>query len=164
MTGTFDRLSDLEWKLFTDLFPPEPLKRGHGMPHTPFRNVVNTLLYVLITVCRWCDLPRGPQWASKSAAHRWLQRWHTDGTLAGKAKASSSTASRTPLACHWPRAPRLPMGTSGPRASRCWIPSTSARANRVDRANDSRCWRPIKVRRQRPAPVPPHTLDPSPDA
>jgi transposase len=51
------------------------------MPHTPFRQVVNTLLYVLITGCRWCDRPRGRQWASKSAAHRWLQRWQVDGTL-----------------------------------------------------------------------------------
>jgi transposase len=43
---------------------------------------VNTLLYVLITGCRWCNLPQGVQWASKSAAHRWLQRWQVDGTLA----------------------------------------------------------------------------------
>jgi integrase len=48
----------------------------------PFRQVVNTLLYVLITGRRWCDLPRRPPWASKSAAHRWLQRWQADGTLA----------------------------------------------------------------------------------
>ena len=82
MAGTFEGLTDLEWKLFADLLPLEPLKRGRGMPHTPFRQVVNTLLYVLITGCRWCDLPRGPQWASKSAAHRWLQRWQADGTLA----------------------------------------------------------------------------------
>ncbi len=82
MAGTFDGLSDLEWKLLADLFPSELIKRGRGMPHTPFRKVVNTLLYVLITGCRWCDLPRGPQWASKSAAHRWLQRWQLDGTLA----------------------------------------------------------------------------------
>src|SRR5918998_2183544 len=81
MAGTFEGLSDLEWKLFADVFPMPP-KRSRGMPHTPFRQVVNTLLYVLITGCRWCDLPRGPQWASKSAAHRWLQRWHADGTLA----------------------------------------------------------------------------------
>jgi transposase len=54
------------------------------MPHTPFRIVVNTLLYVLITGCRWCDLPRGPQWASKSAAHGWLQRWQDEGTLAAR--------------------------------------------------------------------------------
>ena len=52
------------------------------MPHPPFRQVVNTLLYVLMTGCRWCDLPRGPQWASKRAAHRWLPRWQADGTLA----------------------------------------------------------------------------------
>jgi transposase len=70
MAGTFEGLSDLEWKLFADLLPPAPTKRGRGMPHTPLRNVVNTLCYVLITGCRWCDLRRGPQWASKSAAHR----------------------------------------------------------------------------------------------
>ena len=81
MAGRFDGLRDLEWQLFADIFPPSPPRRGRGMPHTPFRKVVNTLLYVLITGCRWCDLPRGPQWASKSAAHRWLQRWQTDGTL-----------------------------------------------------------------------------------
>jgi transposase len=82
MAGRFEGLSDLEWHLFADLFPPAPMKRGRGMPHTPFRKVVNTLLYVLITGCRWCDLPRGTPWASKSAAHRWLQRWQADGTRA----------------------------------------------------------------------------------
>lgn len=81
MAGTFAGVSDLEWKRFADLFPPEPSQRGRGMPHTPFRQVVNTLRYVLITGCRWCDLPRGPPWASKSAAPRWLQRWQVDGTL-----------------------------------------------------------------------------------
>ena len=50
-------------------------------PHSPFRYVLNTLLYVLITGCRWCDVPRGKIWASKSSAHRWLKRWESDGTL-----------------------------------------------------------------------------------
>lgn len=81
MAGRFEGLSDLEWHLFADLFPA-PLKRGRGMPPTPFRQVMNTLLYVLITGCRWCDLPRGPAWASKSAAHRWLKRWQHEGALA----------------------------------------------------------------------------------
>lgn len=80
MAGRFEGLSDLEWKLFEDLFP-EPQKRGKGMPHAPFRFVINTLLYLLITGCRWCDVPQGPPWASKSSAHRWLQRWYQDGTL-----------------------------------------------------------------------------------
>ena len=52
------------------------------MAQTPLRKVVNTLPYVLMTGCRWCDLSRGMQWASKSAAHRWLQCWQADGTLA----------------------------------------------------------------------------------
>ena len=84
MAGTCAGLRDLEWKLFVDLLPPEPTKRGRGMPHPPFRQVVNTLLYVLITGCRWCDIPRGPQWATKSAAQRWRQRWQADGTLAAR--------------------------------------------------------------------------------
>jgi transposase len=52
------------------------------MPYASFRQVVNTVLYVPITGCRWCDLPHGAPWVSKSAAHRWLQRWQADGTLA----------------------------------------------------------------------------------
>ena len=82
MAGRFEGVSDLEWRLFADVFPPAPQKRGRGMPHAPFRNILNTLLYALITGCRWCDVPRGLQWASKSATHRWLRRWQTDGTLA----------------------------------------------------------------------------------
>jgi transposase len=81
MPGRFEGLTDIEWELFESLFPPEPDKRGKGMPHCPFRYVLNTLLYVLITGCRWCDVPRGEIWASKSAAHRWLKRWESDGTL-----------------------------------------------------------------------------------
>ena len=71
MTGRFEGVSDLEWRLFEDVFPPAPPKRGRGMPHAPFRKLWNTLLYVLITGCRWCAVPRGPQWASKSATQRW---------------------------------------------------------------------------------------------
>jgi putative transposase of IS4/5 family DUF4096 len=72
----------LEWKLFAELFPPEPTKRWRGMPHTPVHQVVIMVRYILITACRWCDLLRSPQWASKSATHRWLQLWQADGTLA----------------------------------------------------------------------------------
>ena len=36
MAGRFEGLSDLEWKLFEDIFPNEPKKRGKGMPHTPY--------------------------------------------------------------------------------------------------------------------------------
>ena len=36
MAGSFEGLSDLEWKLFADLFPPAPTKGGRGMPRAPF--------------------------------------------------------------------------------------------------------------------------------
>ena len=81
MAGRFDGLTAMEWQLFADISPPAPSRRSRGMPRTPFRKVVNTLLSVLITGCRWCDLPRGPPWASKRAAQRWLQRRQVDGTL-----------------------------------------------------------------------------------
>ena len=82
MAGRFAGLSELEWRLCVDIRPPEPTTRGRGMPQTPFRKVVKTVLSLLITGCRWCDTPRGPRWASKRAAQRWLQRWQADGTLA----------------------------------------------------------------------------------
>ena len=82
MAGRFEGVSDLEWRLFEDVFPPAPPKRRRGMPHAPFRKILNTLLYILITGSRWCDVPHGPQWGSRSATHRWLQRWQADGTLA----------------------------------------------------------------------------------
>ena len=80
VAGRFEGLSDLEWKLFKDIFPTSD-SRGRGMPPVPFRYVLNSLLYILITGCRWCDLPRGEIWASKSSAHRWLKRWQKDGTF-----------------------------------------------------------------------------------
>ena len=61
--------------------PSARLRQSRGMPPVPFRYVLNSLLYMLITGCRWCDLPRGKIWASKSAAHRWLKRWKEDGTF-----------------------------------------------------------------------------------
>jgi len=82
MAGRCEGLSDLEWRLCVDIMPPEPTTRRRGMPQTPFRQVVNTLLDLLITGCRWCETPRGPRWAAKRAAHRGLQRWQADGTLA----------------------------------------------------------------------------------
>ena len=80
MPGRFEGLSDAERSLFEDIFPL-PEKRGRGMPPAPPRNILNSLLYILITGCRRCDLPRGSQRASKSSGHRHLQSWYLDGTL-----------------------------------------------------------------------------------
>ncbi|WP_199349879.1 transposase [Nostoc flagelliforme] len=58
-----------------------PNVRGKGRAHAPYRYVLNSLLYILITACRWCDLPHRDIWASKSSFHRWLRQWLDDGTF-----------------------------------------------------------------------------------
>lgn len=80
MAGRFEGLTDAEWELFRNIFPSEE-QRGRGRPAVPSRNILNSLLYILIVGCRWCDLPQGLQWASKSSSHRRLKSWHDDGTL-----------------------------------------------------------------------------------
>jgi hypothetical protein len=44
MAGRFEGVSELEWRLFEDIFPLAPAKRGRGMPHVPFRKILNTLI------------------------------------------------------------------------------------------------------------------------
>ena len=79
--GRFNGLTDAQWKVIELQLPKEPEKRGKGYPHAPLRLICNTILWVLITGSRWCDVPRGEQWGSASSAHRWLGRWQADGTL-----------------------------------------------------------------------------------
>ena len=82
MAGRFEGMSDGAWSMFEGMLPPKPTKRGRGYPRADERSVLNSILYVLITGCRWCDLPdKSDVFASKSSAHRWLQRWQEDGTL-----------------------------------------------------------------------------------
>lgn len=76
----FQPLTDLQWQLLEPLFPL-PQKRGRGKPHTPWRTVVNTVLYVHFTKSKWANTPAGPEWASKSAAHRWMDAWKKNGLL-----------------------------------------------------------------------------------
>lgn len=77
----FTGITDKQWKLFQKVLPKEPEKRGKGMPHVHFRYVLNTILWILFTGARWKDVPKLAGFASKSSAHRWLQRWKKDGTL-----------------------------------------------------------------------------------
>ena len=44
MAGRFEGLSDIEWKLFEDIFSISPEKRGKGMPHTP-RTICTIILF-----------------------------------------------------------------------------------------------------------------------
>ncbi len=82
MPGRFEGLNDAQWMVLECLLPPPPKKRGKGMPHAPFRCVLNSIFYILITGSRWCDLPPDKNiFTPKSASHRWLVRWSEDGTF-----------------------------------------------------------------------------------
>jgi len=50
----FRELSDEEWGIIKPLLPP---KASVGRPRIDDRLVVNGILYVLVTGCRWMDLP-----------------------------------------------------------------------------------------------------------
>lgn len=76
----YQPLTDLQWQMLEPLFP-KPIKRGRGKPHTPWRSVLNSILYVLCTKTKWEALPKGEEFASKSAAHRWYKAWTKDGFL-----------------------------------------------------------------------------------
>lgn len=81
MAGKFEGLTDTEWTMFEALLPPLPAKRGRGQPPTDRRLVLNSILYILITGSRWCDLPTGEAWAPRSTSHRWMKTWSQDGTM-----------------------------------------------------------------------------------
>ncbi len=81
MPGRFTGISDEEWAVLEPLFSEEQPKKKRGRPKVPKRKVLNTILYVLITGSRWCDVPKGEKWASKSTAHRWLGKWMAEGRL-----------------------------------------------------------------------------------
>ncbi|MCP4297120.1 MAG: transposase [Proteobacteria bacterium] len=76
--GKFTGLSDSQWNIIRPLLPG-PIKRV-GRPNPDLRKVLNTILYVEITGCRWCDVPIGEQWAKRSTAHEWLGHLQRSGT------------------------------------------------------------------------------------
>ncbi len=79
--GRCNGLTDAPWLMVAPLLPADPVQRGQGHPHTSWSPVCNTMLWVLITGFRWCDVPMGEQWGSRSVARRWLGQWVEEGIL-----------------------------------------------------------------------------------
>lgn len=77
----FIGLSDDQWALLTPLMPAEPPRKKPGYPRNDFRHVLNSIFWLMLSGARWCDLPEAPQFASRTAANRWLIRWRHDGML-----------------------------------------------------------------------------------
>lgn len=80
--GKFEGLTDHEWETIEPLLPPYPWSATKsGMRPMHPRKILNTLIWILTTGARWCDVPVGPQWASKSCAHKHLGLWKANGVL-----------------------------------------------------------------------------------
>ncbi|MEM3398004.1 MAG: transposase [Nitrososphaerota archaeon] len=66
----FREIGDCEWELIRPLLPP---MAKTGRPRVNDRLVLNGILYVLITGCRWMDMPS--KYGHYSTAFRRLKRW-----------------------------------------------------------------------------------------
>ena len=69
----FRELSDEEWEVIKPLLPP---KAKVGRPRADDRCIMNGILYVLTTGCRWMDMPL--EYGSYKTAWRRLKRWQDD--------------------------------------------------------------------------------------
>ena len=78
MSGKFNGLDRAQWKILRPLFSQSCRM---GRPGISWKKICNSILWILITGARWCDLPKGRQWASRSTAHRWLGKWEKSGML-----------------------------------------------------------------------------------
>lgn len=67
-------LTDEQWALIADLFPPE---QGNGRPWRSHRSMVNAMFWILNTGSPWRDLPErfGP-WQT---AYNRFNRWRKEG-------------------------------------------------------------------------------------
>jgi transposase len=66
----FQELSDIQWNMIQKHIP-KPAKTGR--PRSDDKMTINGIIYVLITGCRWSEMPK--RFGSKSTAHRRLQNW-----------------------------------------------------------------------------------------
>lgn len=71
----FTELTDSQWNTIK---PHLPKPARTGRPRRDDRNTINAILFVLITGCRWTELPA--MYGSKSTAHRRFQDMQQKGT------------------------------------------------------------------------------------
>ncbi len=70
----FTKMTDLQWNT---IIPHLPKPAKTGRPRADDRTTINAIIFVLITGCRWIDLPI--QYGSKSSAHRRFQDFQQKG-------------------------------------------------------------------------------------
>lgn len=72
------KLSDEQWAVIEPLLPPQP-RTGRRREHD--REVLNSLVYRLVTGSRYRDLPRMPEYALRTTTYHWLKKWTEAGVL-----------------------------------------------------------------------------------
>ncbi|MCD4737349.1 MAG: transposase [Bacteroidales bacterium] len=70
----FEELSDQQWEFIKPFLPPQPRT---GRRRIDDRKVINGILFVLITGCRWGDMPGC--YGSPVTAWRRLKVWSHEG-------------------------------------------------------------------------------------
>jgi transposase len=70
----FRELSDFEWDVVRPFLPP---RSRVGWPRADDRMVLNGILYVLTTGCRWMDMPL--EYGSYKTAWKRLKKWQDEG-------------------------------------------------------------------------------------
>jgi len=76
--GRFEGLTDAQWLMIAPLLPADPKQRGKGEPHTPWRLVCNTILWVLINGSRQLT-PRVQELEGQLAKKPKIQAWFKYG-------------------------------------------------------------------------------------
>lgn len=71
----FEELTDDQWKL---LVPSIPLPAYTGRPRADDRNCINGMLYVLMSGCRWMDMPT--KYGSYKTVWERHKKWSVKGT------------------------------------------------------------------------------------
>ena len=71
------QLSDSQWFLIEDLFPDPPPNPLGGRPPRSNRDCFEGILFVLLSGCRWKDLP--DSYPSKSVCHQRFKLWVEQG-------------------------------------------------------------------------------------
>lgn len=70
----FQEISDKQLDMIQKHLPP-PARTGR--PRCDDRTTINGIMFVLVTGCRWEEMPK--RYGSKSTAHRRLQNWQQRG-------------------------------------------------------------------------------------
>lgn len=70
----FEELTDNQWKL---LIPSIPSHSHTGRPRANDRSTVNGILYVLMSGCRWMDMP--PKYGSYKTVWERHKKWSIKG-------------------------------------------------------------------------------------